>query len=566
MRRWLLRIDGPYRASVAVGILLLAGCAKPAPPPGGPEDRTPPTVVSVNPPANAVRVPLDAVIEIRFSERVEHRSAESSIFVTPYLGTIKFKWRGSRLRLKRSRPLRPNTTYVVTVGSDVRDLRNNTMRQSFTWAFATGDSLNKGRISGRVYADGKGQGILIWAYVLSGRDPDPVRDAADYVTQTDTQGRYELSSLAPVRYRLFAIRDQDRTRTYEPESDALGVPTRDVVLDSLHQSEEHLDFRITVRDTTPPALTSASAPDRNHVELSFSEPLAEEGLEDPGHYVITSSGTLDVRLAYPDPQSSQQIYLVTEAQEEGVTYTVRALGLRDLWDLPLDRRAASVEFTGNGAPDTTRPRVRRLSPADSARAVALNTPVEVMFTEAMDTSATKMAIAVEDTAGQAIPGHPSWPSPQVLRFTPEDGWPSRTVVRVALDLRRCLDLSGNRAADSVAYSMFTTLSRDTLSAISGRVIDMQPGARGAIHLRARQPGRKVEYSAVLADTGRYEFNDILPGVYLLDAFRDSDGNGRYSWGSAIPFQPAERFVVYPDSVLVRARWPNEGNDIRFQPE
>ena len=54
---------------------------------------------------------------------------------------------------------------------------------------------------------------------------------------------------------------------------------------------------------------------------------------------------------------------------------------------------------------------------------------------------------------------------------------------------------------------------------------------------------------------------LLPGHYFLDCFRDSDGNGRYSYGHTFPFVPAERFAVYPDTVVLRSRWPNEGNDI-----
>lgn len=565
MAKRLFRITWRRCLVPGIGIVLIAGCAKPAPPPGGPEDKTPPTVVSVNPPANSVRVPLDAEIEIRFSERVEHRSAESSIFVTPYMGEIEFKWRGSRLRIKRPYPLRENTTYVVTIGSDVRDLRNNRMAQSFTWAFATGDSLNKGRIAGRVFADGNVQGTLVWAYVLGERDPDPASDPADYVTQTDSQGEYELTFLAPARYRLFAVRDQDNTRTYEPESDALGVATRDVVLDSTHQEEELLHFRIVVRDTTPPVLDSAAAPDRNHVELRFSEELADSGLTDPDNFVIAGAETLTVRLAYPDPQSSRQVYLITEEQQPDETYTVTVRSVWDLWDLAIDTLAASVEFVGSGSPDTTRPRVRQISPADSATLVPLDTPVEVIFSEAMDTSAAAGGFVVSDTGGTPVEGRVSWPSPQVLRFDPAGGWASKTEYWIALDLSRCLDLSGNAAADTTLRSVFTTLGKDTLSAISGRVSDPKPEASGAIHLRARQAGGQVTYTTVLADTGRFEFKDILPGVYLIDGFRDRDGNGRYSWGSPNPFEPAERFVVYPDSILVRARWPNEGNDIEFWP-
>ena len=60
---------------------------------------------------------------------------------------------------------------------------------------------------------------------------------------------------------------------------------------------------------------------------------------------------------------------------------------------------------------------------------------------------------------------------------------------------------------------------------------------------------------------KYYLKDVLPGLYLLESFRDWDGDGRYSLGRPFPFKPSERFVVYQDTVRVRSRWPNEGNDI-----
>lgn len=540
-------------------------CAKQAPPPGGPEDKTPPRILSVSPAGNAERVALDAEIEIRFSERIEPRSIRSSLFITPYLGELEYKWSGSRLRIRRSQPLRENTTYVVTVGSEVRDLRNNPMEQSFTWAFATGDSLNKGRIKGRVFEEGRVQGILVWAYLLGDRAPNPAKDPADYVTQTDSKGGYELTYLAPTRYRLFAVRDQNNSRLYEPGVDALGVATHDVFLNLTSQSEEGLNFRLAVHDTTAPALDTVSAPNRNHLELRFSEPLSNEGTADPTNFEIDGEDTLGVRLAYQDAHELRRIHLVTDPQRPDTTYTVTVHGLRDAWGLTMDSLKSSLEFRGEGKPDTVRPRVVQVTPVDSASGIAFGAPVEILFSEAMDTSATSSAFGIADTAERAVAGMITWPSVQKLRFLPRDGWGERSRYRVSLELSRCLDLFGNSAADSSEVSTFTTLSRDTLSAISGHVSDTQAGARGPIHLRARRSTRDPGYQVMLADTGSYEFDNILPGVYGIDGFRDSDGDGSYSWGSSVPYEPAERFVVYPDSIVVRARWPNEGNDIQFGP-
>ena len=50
----------------------------------------------------------------------------------------------------------------------------------------------------------------------------------------------------------------------------------------------------------------------------------------------------------------------------------------------------------------------------------------------------------------------------------------------------------------------------------------------------------------------------------ISVLEDRDGDGRYGFGSVYPYLPSERFVIYQDTVAVRARWPNEGNDIRLR--
>ena len=52
-------------------IAIIFGCAKVASPPGGPEDKTPPDIISTYPLNNAVNIQKDNKITIAFSEGVD---------------------------------------------------------------------------------------------------------------------------------------------------------------------------------------------------------------------------------------------------------------------------------------------------------------------------------------------------------------------------------------------------------------------------------------------------------------------------------------------------------------
>ena len=77
---------------------VFCACAKVGTPAGGPPDKTPPSIVAHAPSADATQVPLDAAVEIVFSERMDRRRTEEAVFVAPE-ARLSWHWRGERLQL-----------------------------------------------------------------------------------------------------------------------------------------------------------------------------------------------------------------------------------------------------------------------------------------------------------------------------------------------------------------------------------------------------------------------------------------------------------------------------------
>lgn len=545
----------------------LGACAQQMPPPGGPPDTTPPRILAVQPANNATQVPRDQTIEFTFSEGMDRKTLEKAIFITPNPGNrVQFDWDGSdRLRIEFADSLAENRTYVITLGTDLRDAHGNPLAQSYTLAFSTGDQISRGQISGRVYADGTVQGILIWAYILEpGEEPDPTERGGDYVTQTDSRGNYTLSNLSQGAYRVFAIRDKDNNRFFEYDVDDIAVTFGDVTLAADSLTVEHVNFKLASRDVVGPALLSAAAADRHHLALRFDEALDGHRATAVENYTIWRPGlgdTLTVQVAYLNPLDSVEVALVTAQQQAGGGYRVEVRGLTDLAGNAVDPEFDQAEFVGSAVADSIRPALRRATPGDSARAVPLDASVRLYFSEAMHTASLSRAFhlrAREDT----VTGRLSWETPASATFKPGSPLRSLTWYTITVSLDSVFDGFGNPAAgDSVFVSRFATLNRDTLSSILGTVVDEDSLGTGRIYLTAAQAGR--DYELVLPEPGLYKFADLLPGVYRIEGFRDRDEDGQFNPGRVRPFEPAERFVVYPDSIKVRARWPNEGNDIIF---
>jgi len=552
-----------------ISLLLLASCARQAMPPGGPEDRTPPRIVGTVPPNGATHVSTSTSIQLTFSEKVEQKSIENALFLAPApKNPFRLKWHGKTLSLILPNSLLLNQTYLVTIGTGVRDRHGNPMRESFTLAFSTGAHLDNGKITGRVFNKGSARGIRIWGYLLRLTSaPDPTTDPPQYVTQCDARGRFRLQNLSPGNYRLFAVNDKDRNRRYDPGYDAIGFPTRNASLTPRDSTDGPLFFRVTVQDTTRPEIVSAFATDARHMQIRMSEPVDSIDAKNPNNFFISiskekPSQTLALQMSYRSFLNPNQIILVTAPQDSSKNYVLK---LRSIHDRAGNLISASDSITvhGSARPDTLPPQVVRIFPADSAKAVLPDDILSCTFSEAIDTLRADSILLLQNANGDTIPGQTIWLQPDVLHFKPRQSLRGNQFYRWHLLSQHIFDRAGNPLkVDSL--KIFQVVPEDTLSEIAGAVQDADSLATGPIFLRLSQTNPPhLKKSLKLDQPGTYRFKNIFPGSYRISAFRDKDKNGTFSPGQLKPFRFSERFFFYPDTILVRSRWPNEGNDFQL---
>jgi len=544
------------------------GCAHQVAPTGGPLDKTPPQIVQTWPENNSINVSRDEVIEIQFSERMNQKSLEKALFITPDPGQrLKTKWSGKRLRLLMGGRLDSARTYVITLGVDLKDAHGNSLPQVHTLAFSTGDKISNGKISGRIYGADKLQGALLWAYILDqAKAPNPQDDPGDYVTQSDAAGKYQFSHLSPGNYRIFAIEDKDNNRFFEYGSDGLGVPANDVSVANDSALVSGLNFRIHVSDTIGPALSETQVENNTHIRLLFDEALDDSTTNSSSSYQLSlqkNKQPITITNAYVSAVDSNEVNLITE-KHTVAEYIVSANDVRDLAGNLVDKEFNSDSFTGSAKPDTLGPRLLKYSPGDSARSVPFHSKINMHFNEPLRKALFERMFLLLDSLERKVDGSFSWSTPASVVFNPDSALMSLGHYQVSIQMDSVQDLVGNHISDSTFSWRFTTINIDTLTSIAGNISDQDSTADGSIYLTAiLKNTQKVEYKTKIAAPGSYLFDAILPGSYRIEGFRDSDGNRVYSYGAAFPFVPAERFIVYDDSVRARARWPNEGNDISF---
>ena len=560
---------------VLCAALLLFSCAGQAPPSGGPIDTQAPAIISVYPAPSTLYF-LDSKIMLEFDEYVDHRSVEGAIFISPSLGLLEFDWSGAEVEISFADSLRSNTTYVVNIGTDVVDIHNkNRMAAAFSLAFSTGGTIDPGTIVGRVYPatfSDPLSGISIFAYKLDTVDPDTVNPSKlkpDYVTQTGTAGGFILPHLSLGFYRLFAVRDESKNLLYEPETDEFAVVGKSIRLTQDDTLRTDVTMRLAREDTTAPRLIKVTPLNRSLLLAEVSEPLDTSSLRIENVQVTDTVGKRILKIksvAARLPQRSD-FYLATEDQDSGSFYQLRLREVRDLSSNIISASAASIRFGSSEIPDTTRPGVQTFSTPDSAKGVEIQPSLEIRFTKPVRKSDWSAMVELRDSLNRPVALSGGWLNDATLAIRPlRDLWGNawyRALIRTGL----LVDWNGRAGKDTTRTAHFLTLDSDRLSSIEGWVSDGSTSdTLGPLVVTAWRTGQKnaTFKSVTVEKQGPFQLLHLPEGNYIMQAYRDRNGNNRFDAGKVFPFSESERFSVGSDTLKLRARWPLENVQVRLK--
>ena len=249
-------------------VLLVAGCARILTPPGGPNDRIPPTLLSTRPDSLEALPGFKGDVEFRFNEVVSEGGTpnfglgtgdlERLVLVSPSYRVPVVKWRRDRITVHPREGWRPNTVYRVELLPGLADLSNNRSKNGRVITFTTGAALPNTTLRGLV-VDWSTQRPLRNALVQAIHLPDSL----PYNTVSDSLGRFQLGLIPDGEYVVYGIQDQNTSRTRESRElfDSVRVaPAQDSVG----------EIWVYKHDSTAARLSTAALNDSLSLVLSFS--------------------------------------------------------------------------------------------------------------------------------------------------------------------------------------------------------------------------------------------------------------------------------------------------------
>lgn len=531
-------------------LLFLYGCALQLPPEGGEIDLVPPEIVSTFPVSGTVNYSKN-YFEIKFSEYVDKRSFREALFISPTIeGEMIVNWFGKNVEVYFPAGFKQNTTYVITIGTDVVDLNNkNRMANAFNLYFSTGNQIDEKIISGRVY-DKKADGTMLFAYNYKSDTTNYLLKKADYISQSGKDGQFSIQGLPKGTFRIFAVEDQFRDLIFQSEQDRIGIPYQDIVLTEEDSAYSGLSFYLTKIDTFPPRVLEVKMLDQMHILVKFSEELNLETLKKESFQIVDTLSQLisDIQYLFSPLNKSNELVLVPKQKfetQEDVFLEVN--NIEDRFNNILLHE--KVSFVYSEKRDTNSVKIIKIEPPDF-KIDYINPQIKIFFDDAFQKEQVEQALNFIDVNNNSLPLKESYINDATLQISPIQKLKPDSKYRLEIGLSLLPDALGNITDTTIVFN-FNTKSEFEFSGLSGRVISDNDNI---IIVLESELNSETKYFFKIDYERTFEFERIQPGKYKLWAFEDRNKNGKYDYGLLNPFEFSERFYFYPEIIEIKPRW------------
>ncbi len=500
-------------------------------------------------------------VRIDFSEYVDEASFAKAFTITPDFDLPpKFNWKGKRVEIAFPAAFRANTTYIVTLDNNLRDLHGVAIRRPLTVAFSTGPHINKGHLAGTVLDPDDGAGVAgmdVYAYAR----PDSVLPNAppenpEYRTQTDDDGTFRFEYMSGEPFFVIALRDRNRNR--KPDSnEPYAVPPHRLIRADTTEKPVDLRWLVTLRDTIPPVFRQIqSRSPRRHI-LRFSEPVRLTRADTSGWVLRDSTTSLRraIQAVYAPAQTPELVIILTDS----LAPVPHSLHIAAVVDSSGNAAIPGVHgFTPRVATDTLHLRFVGFVP-DTARAsvegiypLRPGTLAGVRFNEPVPDARFRGIVSVADTLGNRLDYDRR--TPDGITYLLDIAPPLPGVIQIDVNESRI------GMADTVVTRRFHPLTQNETGELSGTVRPISTEIR--VELLSAVTGRPIDPTLVSPDSAGHFIFRHLPGGgrYRFRGFIDRNGNDQWDGGTIQPYTTAEPIGWSEDLPPVRARWESVAED------
>ena len=541
-------------------------CANIVRPSGGDKDSEGPKLIGVVPHPGA-RNFIGKEVVFYFDEFLKPGNYSKEVFISP-IPKIRPEITifNKKLTVRFREPLRENTTYVITLGTEIKDFNEgNNMASSYTYAFSTGDEIDTLEVGGMVSSAWTGKGEDEMTVMLFAAD-DLVGDSIFgkqpvYVVETDKAGAFKFRYLAEGKYRVYAVRDIDNDFSYGQASELLAL-TADPFLDLADSAtrKKPIVMQSYKGDAEGITVKNVRWANDNVVHVEFNDE-PRDSLQ--GKFLklqladSTGDKLLDVKTLRYRKYDRKHLYFVSphpRSQNWDVIFTnlSDSLGISSDTIITLTKESMAKEDRGRFFE----------SPYFSPEKSTLVFPALYQTQYILDSGMVK----VKDSLGKELNVNVIGGELDllvVLNALPDPK------MKYTVHIDSSFEFMGGKGIDSTLKSNFSFPDPAAFGSISGTIVgdSSKPGMKYVVILTGppiRASSKKeagVDWTCRLTGPGPFSVDYMPAGTYRVRIIEDTDGNGYMTPGSLFPYRLPEKVLNALPTIEIKGNWDLKNHKI-----
>lgn len=207
------------RLTLGIGfILLLASCANIMSPTGGPRDDKAPEIRkrSTN---DSTLLFKGGKMTFEFNEFIKLQDVQRNLIVTPFLKAMpKVSVHKKRLTIDiHDSLLEPNTTYNISLGNAIQDIREGNVYSDLSFTFSTGSYFDSLHLHGTCIDASTGlpdTSVMVFLYPAALPDSAFIKSKPLYAKRP-IMGNFSYDNLPNKDFRVYALHDENKNFTYD---------------------------------------------------------------------------------------------------------------------------------------------------------------------------------------------------------------------------------------------------------------------------------------------------------------------------------------------------------------
>ncbi len=520
-----------FKCLLLILLLSVIGCAKRGSITGGSKDTLVPVLRSSSPKNGTVNF-TGKEIKLTFNEYVKLKNVAKQLIVSPPMkrppeilpnNASKF------ITIKLRDTLQPNTTYSLNFGQSIEDNNEGNAIPQFKYVFSTGSYIDSLALKA-TYKDALEKktdnfiSIMLYEVNEKYNDSTIYNETPKYITNSlDSLKIVTLENLKQGKYRLIALKDENKNNKFDPKKDKIGfikdfVAVPNDTLYALELFKEKLTFK---------ALKPIQA-SGNRAVMGY-----EGSLKDVRYDIRKGGESIPFKITQLPKKDSAQIWF-KPIKNDSISITLSQYKLNTNFVLKLkDQKKDTLSLM-------------------------LDRGGVIPFREKLAINASIPLVKIDDSKIKLV----NRDAVSITFKTNYDEWKQQLVFdfeRQPMEKYTITALPGavtdfyERVNDTLKAT-FTT--QNTTDYGNLRVI-LEKVKRFPVILELTNNEGKVLATQYSEKETTIDFNLVEPAKFTLRLIYDDDKDGLWTPGSYIEKRLSEEVIYFPKEIDVRANWDVE---------